>query len=301
MSETPEILQTPQQQADDRFVHALLLHIHEDEMARRQRVARVMECISDGEPRHATFRQPERNHLRLPGWRKSGVLAAAASILLGLAILFFMSTPTPVMASLSDILTALSRPGDRTFRIHVEPPSQDSNTSRPGLDQATLYLRNGNEYVLTRINPRGGEVFDGYDGNQSWRVRRGEMVEEKQGLGAGGIPMSQTMLEVPFADLQNTLSQLNDGYVVDRFDRAQLPGVQSSFAHVLAHRKSQAVKGPQTIEIWADTKTGVPQRIVFDKAKFQGSSDPRRLTFDLVSDSPLSANWFTPSAHEAQN
>lgn len=296
MSEDAEIFPTAEQQATDRVVHALLLHINDDDAVRQQRVARVMESIAIGE----SLPNSEGRRLRISNWRRPGALAAAASVLIGFAILIFISSPTPVMASLSDILISLSRPGDRTFRIRVEPPAPDSVSPRPGLNNATLYLRNSNQYVLTRNSSRG-DAFDGFDGNQSWRVRHGSLVEEKEGLGAGRIPMPQSMSDVSFADLQSELAQMNAGYVIDRFDKAPVPGQANSLAHVLAHRKSQEVKGPQTIEIWADPKTGVPQRIVFDKAKFQGSADPRRLTFELVSENPLSSDWFKPSAHEATN
>ena len=68
-------------------------------------------------------------------------------------------------------------------------------------------------------------------------------------------------------------------------------------ALVGARRNSHDVKGPVVIEIWADSKTGMPHRIVFHDAKFQGSTQPRRLTFDLISEAPLPADWFTPSVH----
>ncbi len=79
----------------------------------------------------------------------------------------FTSHATPALASLDDVLGALGRPGDRTFHIRVEPPTRERD-SRPGMDGATLYFRDGQQFLLSRIDPKGGEALDGYDGRQSW-------------------------------------------------------------------------------------------------------------------------------------
>jgi hypothetical protein len=60
------------------------------------------------------------------------------------------------------------------------------------------------------------------------------------------------------------------------------------------------VKGPETVEIWADPKSAMPRRIVFDDAKIQGNQMPCRLTFDLASEASLPANWFAAAAHAAK-
>jgi hypothetical protein len=168
---------------------------------------------------------------------------------------------------------------------------------RPGLDDAKLYLRDGRQYLLVRRDPKGGLIFDGYDGQQSWRVKDGVLAETKEGMGAGGIPMPPMMADVPFSDLHKTLERIHMDYTVEPLDQAPLPSGGQVLRHVRVHRNSREVKGPETIEIWANPKTGLPQRIVFDRAKIQGNREPCRLTFDLVSKGPLSAEWFTPAPH----
>jgi len=170
---------------------------------------------------------------------------------------------------------------------------------RPRLNNATLYLRDSQQYLLVRDDPKGGSTFDGYDGRQSWRIRAGVLAETKEGLGAGGIPMPPIMADVPFSDLHRTLQQIRVDYTVEQFDQAPLPSGGEVLRHVRVRRNSREVKGPETIEIWADSKTAMPKRIVFDRAKLQGSRQPTRLTFDLVSEAPLPADWFTPPAHTA--
>ncbi len=292
-------------QADDRLVHALLIHLHDDQAdeIREQRVQRAMQAIRESEK----LLSPSRTR-RLPTWAKRGAWAAAAMVLLAIGVLVFTYQPTPAMASLNDILGALGRPGDRTYHINMvdmpAPPAQEDSEGRvpamlpkPGLNDATLYLRDGYQYLLVRNDPQGGVIFDGYDGRQSWRVRAGVLAETKAGLGAGGIPMPPIMANVPFSDLHQTLERIRVDYTVEQFDQAPLPSGQQVLRHVRVRRNSREVKGPETIEIWADPQTAMPRRIVFDRAKVQGNREPCRLAFDLASEAPLSAAWFSSAAH----
>ena len=302
-------------EADQRLIHALLLHLHDDQAAenREQRVQRAMQAIRETAALQTPSAsapavvRPERTH-RLPGWFRRGAWAAAATVLLAIGLWVFTYAPKPAMASLNDIISALGHPGDRTYRIRMEdlpePPQREPRNDpppeavpKPGLDGATLYLRDGQQYLLVRKDPNGGSIFDGYDGRQSWRVRAGVLAETKEGLGAGGIPMPAIMADVPFSDLHRTLEQIKTDYTVEQLDQAPLPSGGEVLRHVLVRRNSREVRGPETIELWADPKTAIPQRIVFDRAKVQGNREPCRLTFDLVSQELLFPNWFTPAPH----
>jgi hypothetical protein len=289
-----------ERKADDRLVHALLLHLHDPRVSERRelRVRRAMLAL--GEPAKATSpdsaSRPAERALRFPAWARRSVWAAAATVLLVVGILALLYTPAPALASLNDILGALNRPGDRAYRIEVEPPDPEMQL-RASLHGATLYLRDGIQYLLVRLDPKGGSQFDGYDGRQSWRISGGALAETKEGLGAGGLGMPQTMSDTLFADLQPTLERIKVDYAIEQFDQAPLPFGGAPLRHVLARRNSREIKGAETIEIWADSKTGMPRRIVFDQARFQGSPQPRRLTLDLVGESALPADWFSHEAH----
>jgi len=304
-------------EADERLIHALLLHMHDGQAAQRreQRAERAMQAIREpAKPQSPDAPSPtevrQGRTLRFPAWAKLGACAAAAVILIAVGVWTFSYGPTPAMASLNEIISALGRPGDRTYRIQMEdlpaPPGRGppedhlpQMAPRPGLNDATLYLRDAREYLLVRSDPKGGVIFDGYDGRQSWRIRAGVLVETKEGPGAGGIPMPPMMADVPFSDLHQTLERIRVDYTVEQFDQAPLPPGGEALRHVRVRRNSREVKGPETIEIWADSKTAMPKRIVFDRAKLQGNRQPCRLTFDLVSEDPLPVDWFTPPAHTA--
>jgi hypothetical protein len=219
-------------------------------------------------------------------------------LLIAVSIFALFYNPKPALASLNDILAALNRPGDHAFQISVDPPDPEFLTPA-GLDHATLYLRDGKRYLLVRPDAKGGSLFDGYDGTQSWRISGGMLAETRQGPGAGGLGMPQNMVDTLFSDLQPTLERIRVDYTLERLDQLPLPAGGSPLRHLVARRNSPEVKGPVVIEIWADSKTGMPRRIVFDQAKFQGSTQPRRLAFDLISEAPLPADWFTPAIHVA--
>ena len=108
------------------------------------------------------------------------------------------------------------------------------------------------------------------------------------------------MADVPFSDLHQTLERIRVDYTVEQFDKAPLPSGARYCGHMRVRRNSREVKGPETIEIWADPKSAIPKHIIFDNAKIQGNRQPCRLTFDLINEDTLSPNWFSPTPHIAE-
>ncbi len=298
-------------EGDDRLVHALLSHVYEEHAIQRRddRIQRVIaevgrQSSTEGQAGQQLLSVVRRTRTGIRWVRPLSMMAAAVCIIIGLWAL--TSTPSTAAASINRILATLGAPGDRTYRISLQelPKSrgphapQDLGTApRPGLDEAVLYLRDGNQYVLARRDPHGGWAYDGFNGRQSWRVRRGRVEEVRDGLGAGRISMPPLMADVPFTDLRGTLERIRSDYRVEQSDS------DSEFKHdghqmnILASRNSRWVKGPKTIDIWADAETGVPHRIVFDDAKVQGSPIPCRITLSLQDEKPLPADWFAAEAH----
>ena len=112
--------------------------------------------------------------------------------------------------------------------------------------------------------------------------------------------MPPIMANVPFTDLHQTLERIRVDYTVEQLDQAPLPSGSERLRHVRVRRNSREVKGPETIEIWANPKTAMPNRIVFDRARVQGNREPCLITFDLISEEALSPNWFSPTPHVAE-
>jgi hypothetical protein len=284
--------------AEERLVHALLIHLNDAHAVehREQRVGRAIQAIVSGTERKERSKPAMRLH-NVP-WSRRLTWAMAAMLLLAAGIYLTTGRSSSAKASVTTILNSLDRPGDRTYLLHVEPAAS-ADSPRHGLDGSTLYLRSGKQYVLVRKNGRGQDLFDGFDGQQSWRIRGGVLVEEKNGPGAGGLPLPKLIADVPLSDLSQTLAELGTSYTINHGMTEPLKPGADGFVHIIATRKSQGVKGPPMIEIWADAHTGIPKRIVFDQAKFQGSLEPRQLTLELISEISLSANWFAPASHVA--
>ena len=300
-------------EADDRLVHALLLHVHDQGAAehREERIGRAVRAMQDETPSRNVSSEGRRVRglvIRLAPAAKRSLVALAATIIVVIGIWVFTYSPATSVASLNDIINSLTRPGDRTYVIAMEdlpePPQPGGaedrpkeRVPRPNLNKAKLYLRDGKQYLLVRNDPKGGVMLDGYDGQQSWRIRAGVVAETRQGPGAGGIPMPPIMADVPFTDLHQTLDRIRIDYTVEQLDDQRLPSQPELLRHVRVRRNSREVKGPETIELWADAKTATPQRIVFDRAKVQGNPQPCRITFNLMSTAALANNWFSSAAH----
>jgi hypothetical protein len=302
-------------QADDRLIDALLNHMYDDDPAgqREQRVQRAMKAIREPvAPSPPAARGNAAGRWRVLTARRGGAWAAAALVLIAVGLWALVYSPTPAMASVAEIVSSLGRPGDRTYLIRMEelpapsdrrPPEEDwpEDIPPPGLDGAKLSLRDGREYLLVRDDPNGDLIYDGFDGQRSWRVKDGVVAEIRDGLGAGGIPIPPLMADVPFCDLHETLRQILVDYTVEHLGQAELSDGGELLRHVRVHRKSRDVKGPETIEIWADPVSAIPRRIIFDDAKLKGNPYPCRLTLDLVSEEPFLPGWFTPAPHLSED
>jgi hypothetical protein len=287
------------QHANDRLVHALLIQMHDAKAAehRDERVRRVLATIKGPAEETKPLLHPAVRTRRLSRWVLRSGLAAAAMLLIAIGLWVLTSSSKTAYASLNDILGALSKPGDRAFRIRIEPRDPRIQPMLH-LDDAMLYLRDGKQYLLERPDPAGGLQYDGYDGRQSWRINSGRVVEIREGLGAGGVGISAAMSDSLFENLQSTLSQVGADYTIDTFEQATKSSDGTTLSHVLArHRPSGGIPGPPVIEIWADAKTGMPRQIVFEQDPVPRVPDARRMVFELVNESPLPADWFTTGAH----
>jgi hypothetical protein len=284
------------QQANDRLIHALLVQMHDAQADghREERVRRVLATIKAPVEADKPLLHPAGLAGRVGRW----VFAAAAMLLVAVGLWMLTSSSKTAYASLNDILGALGKPGDRTFRIRIEPRDPRIQPMLH-LDGATLYLRDGKQYLLERPDPAGGLQYDGYDGRQSWRINSGRVVEIREGLGAGGVGISAAMSDSLYENLQATLSQVGTDYTIETFEQAIRSPDGTTLSHVIARHRpgGGGIQGPPTIEIWADPKTGIPRRIVFEQDPIPRVPTARRMVFELANEVSLPENWFTTEVH----
>ena len=103
-------------------------------------------------------------------------------------------------------------------------------------------------------------------------------------------------------DFSNTLQQIRERYKI------KCPGIvpveqiqEASWTYLHTTRQNRKFKGPRVIRIWAHPDTGLLRRIEFADIQLQGDPEPKKLIFDLRDQKQLAENWFTHTAHHAED
>jgi hypothetical protein len=292
--------------ADLRLVHSLLLHLADrDQTAKERRVQKVIQRIN------ASGRWSE-NLYRIA--RPIARYSIAALLMISLAILFMKMPVNSAMASIDKMIAAIDTAGDRTYSITVEgdkkdqprPLEQFRTAAEPGeravLDGATLYLRGSDKFVLYWHTPSGKTVINGSDGKTNWHIRPDKPVLVSNDLRAFRIPMPPELEAILSLDLKATLLHIRDHYKVKYLkDVTDNQEKKSNLKYLDASKTSRDFPGPKNIEIWADSQTGLLLRIEFADIHLEGDASPKRLIIELVTQNPLSDDWFTHQAHHTQD
>jgi hypothetical protein len=277
------------QAADLLLVHSLLNTMaRENEIGREVRVKRAMNAINATKPQLV---------LSLVRYGIAAMLAVAA---------LFLLTKMPAssaMAAVDQMIAAIDKAGDRTYRITVldgrrGPQPQGQPGERAGLDGATLYLRGSDKFVLVRKTPSGKDLINGSDGQIRWLVRPEKPVLVSTDPQAFRIPMPQEMAEILPLDLKSTLIHIRDHYTVKYVSEPPADQAQhGSLKYMDAAKASRDFRGPKNIELWADAESGLLVRMEFGDIHLQGDPAPKRLIIELVGRDQLPDDWFSHQAH----
>jgi hypothetical protein len=226
-------------------------------------------------------------------WQWAGWAAAAAALVIGLALVMF--GPSPAMASVTQMISALSHALDRTYTIRVlegDPwfPLKANRFAK--YDGAKLYLRSNTQYVLERTLDRGETSFMGSDGAINWDLRHDGPVHISHDLERfrRGLPGREQ--DVPFLDLRGLLSSLATGYDLE----TTADGVDPTLCLLRATKQSRNVNGPREMIFTYRPGTGLIVRMQLLGLP-RGDGGPRSLELTLTSESPLPADFFSHTAH----
>ena len=291
---------------DLRLVHSMLMHLYDrDEVGRQRRIDEVMRRIRSG--RGGASWRPIPRALRAVRWS----LAAAAVVLLAVALSHLVLS-NPAMAALDRMIAAVEMGGDRAYFIalrdqthgggrHRRPTTQEESPPprKATLDGATLYLRGKDMFVLERPSSSGKMAVSGFDGRQGWFVRPNRPVLVSDDPARFRIPMPEDLAAVLSLDMKATLERIRDRYGVEHLGGEALGDETGgpAWTHLRATKRDHEVRGPKVVELWSHPDSGLLRRIVFENVKVQGQPTPRHITIDLVSQTPLPADWFTHQAH----
>jgi hypothetical protein len=294
--------------AELQLVHSMLMQLADrDELGKERRIQNLMVKISDG----------NNLYVRLYHFTKPLLRYGIAAVLIISIVLLFTQLPTnSAMASIDKMIAAIDSAGDRTYSIKVEHGGQDFRPPRPGqyqqrgrelgeragLDGATLYLRGSKKFVLYWKTPSGKTVMNGSDGQTNWHIRPDKPVLVSNNPEAFRIPMPPELAAILSLDLKATLVHIRDNYKVKYLkDVADDQKQNISWTYLDASKLSKDFPGPKNIEIWADSQTGLLQRIEFADIHLEDDPSPQRLIIELVNQTQLSDDWFTHQAHHSQD
>lgn len=226
-------------------------------------------------------------------WQWAGWAAAAAAVVIGFAVVMF--SPSPAMASVTQMMSALSHALDRTYTIRVlegDPWFPLKVNRFANYEGAKLYLRTNSQYVLERTLDRGESSFMGSDGKVNWDIRHDGPVRISHDLERfrRGLPGREQ--DVPFLDLSGLLSSLESGYELETTNDAADPSLRV----LRATKRSRNVNGPREMTFAYRPETGVIVRMhLLGLPREEGG--PRSIELHLTSESPLPADFFSHTAH----
>lgn len=232
-------------------------------------------------PRRVIYRQ---------SWQWAG-WAAAAALVFGFT--FFMLTPNPAAAAISQIITAWGQALDRSYTITVlegdawQPLKDNRRVSYEG---ARLHLRGGTQFVLERTLDRGGEVITGSDGTSNWDIRGKGPVRVSTDVSRfrGAIPGEYQ--SVPFLDLSSLLASLTADYEL------KLSEAESGLQQLTAHKRHREKRGLPRMEFTFRQATGTIVSMTLHGLP-EEKGGPRAVRLTLTSEAAFSADFFTHAAH----
>ena len=278
-------------------VHGLLTDIGrrfpaEDDM----RVDAVMQAI--GEP---VAPEKSASWSWLFGRPKRTAFAATAMVACVALIFIFQGiNPTKAAAaSLERIIAVAQKNSDRTYTIRVIDEysvSTPKSEKQGNIDGAILHVRGPDKYVLIRELKDGRQRLTGCDGTESWAMREDGPVHVSSNLNRfrGGLPGEQQ--DLPFINLQSQLIQLKEKYFVESLPESGREFNGRPMMGLVCLRKSNEVRGPKRVEIWADRETGDIHRMLMDNLP-RGKGGPRSVMIQLTEESELPENFFSHTAH----
>jgi hypothetical protein len=289
------------------FAEAVLLHDrlrgeHQALMAVADSVGTVArELATPPSPRFLTFSAA------------ASVLLVAAAVLLVIWI-GVGGTPVSAAAELKRIIAANAQLIDRTYQITMEEPAlmdrnakrnpaSDSRPPKPPIDGATLYVRNGNQFVLIRQTAEGFPFITGSNGRSSWAVRSEGPVRVSADLTRFNRDLPGHEHSMPLISITDGLDRLRAAYDIDVLpvedgDAAEVKG-NGEQSRLMVAVKKRGFRGPRRVEITYFVNSGLIRQLRFVEMPY----GPERLTLrlTLVEDRPLGETFFDHESHHDSN
>jgi hypothetical protein len=239
------------------------------------------------------------------------LLSTAALICVAVVLFFKSFGDSPTLAATGELQRLIelnAQPMDRTYQITVEetvlprrgrrgPSPEDGRPPKAPMDGATLYVRDGQQFVLRRIT-EAGPFITGCNGTFSWAVRPDGPVRYSEDLNRFNRDLPGHEHEMPLVNIHDGLERLRRAYDV------QLLPVEDGESSEPATRLLVAVRhpkerGPRRVEISYEVESGLIRQMRFIGMPYGPESLTIRLT--LLSEDLLDERFFDHESHHDAN
>jgi len=290
----------PLRAADLALLDALLEYVHDRDVAAiDRRVDRVLAALdarpTSGRPMVDALRSPGPRGQKARGWAVAG-MTIAATVVAALAGLYWSAgTASRAQAAVQRAYRDAASLKDREYAVQLQVRTM---TGRIAEFDARLYVRGGERFALAHPGFLG-DFWVGSNGRHFWFVpaiggiQRSEKIQEPLDWATDhGVAMPDLQLTKLLSWLESEYELI---YVGDE------PGSDTAAGAVLRHvrgvQRGSATKRPRVVDLWADSTTGVAQRIVLDWQR--GDDDPgvSQVTLELAAEAPLDDSWYEPESH----
>jgi hypothetical protein len=236
-----------------------------------------------------------------------GTLALAASLLLAAGIIWQGgngSSASAAVTALDRMIEAAGLPIDRVYRIvvtdrgpgGVAPPiSSGAKGRKPGIDDAELYVRGSDQFVLIRRFADGTTFITGSDGKIGWAAPPRGHVHLSKDTRRFRRAVPGEHEEIPFVDLRAGLAVLRRGYTLDLTAAGQADAKTDHESRLVAVKQSAERPGPEQVEIWFDA-AGVAHRIEM-RGLPRDEHGVKSVMLELLDRRDLGAEFFSHETH----
>jgi hypothetical protein len=289
---------------DLQMLDALLRQaLRPDKAAQKTRIARVMDHVQADEAiehvgevsrvvstTESNSRRPRRTLRR---W-SSTVIAAAVVLIVGL----LWQSIDPGQSASATVQKSLARamePGPREYQFKslVRTPVQGDREF-----SGSLYLNGEQQFALRHpaLLP-GRDIWIGGNSRENWIVPGIGPVfvgdDEMLRLWSG-----REELSTPYLHMTTLLEDLSNRYELESLPDEPAAGRPCRRVRGVK-LDPQAGRGPDLIDLWADERTGLVQRVVLDWQLQPNEIGCSTVQLNLVNQSPLPPDWFEHTAHHS--
>ena len=242
---------------------------------------------------------------------RSFIAVLSTAAILCIAILLFLKSfgDSPVLAAASELQRLIelnTQKMDRTYQITVEetvlprrdrrrPSPEDGRPPKAPMDGATLYVRDGQQFVLSRIT-NAGPFVTGSNGLVSWAVRPDGPVRYSDDLNQFNRDLPGHEHGMPLVNIHDGLERIHQAYDIELLPVEDAEEANAATRLLIAIRHKEE-RGPKRVEISYEVNSGLIRQMRFIEMPYGPESLTLRLT--LLSEESLDQHFFDHESHHA--